>query len=179
MTIRKFEYTDIDGIKREDITYTTSSYATTSQANSPVKTLPSGQLDQSLIPAQVAAKAASLIVDRTASEEILEGDLVYSTGASEIGVADNAINIDEAKVLGLALNAAAATENVEILILGVANSTDYSVFPANDILFLDELGGITNTRPTSPSAKYLVQVGKSLGGNEILVEIKLPTVLGG
>jgi hypothetical protein len=179
MTIRNFEYTDVDGIKKEASAYTTGSFVTTSTPDSPAITGSNGKFDASLIPSQVAAKAASLIIDRVASEQIFAGDLVYSTGTNEIGMADNSIDLDEAKVMGLALNAALQTETVEVLILGVANSIDYSVFTANDILFLDELGGITNVRPTVPDAKYLVQVGKSLGGNEILVEIKLPTVLGG
>lgn len=177
MTIRKFEYTDASGIKREAEAYTVDSFTTTSSPNSPAITGPSGVFDPSLIPAQVAAKASSLIIDRLASESILIGELVYSTNTDEIGVADNSISVDEAKVLGLSLNAAAIGESVEVLILGVATSVDYSVFTANDILFLDELGGITNVRPIAP-AKYLVQVGKALGGNQILVEIKLPTVLG-
>jgi hypothetical protein len=178
VTIRKFEYTDIDGIKKEAEAYSVDSFVTTSTPNAPAITSPSGQFDPSLIPAQVSAKASSLIIDRIASEEVLIGELVYATSANEVGVADNAISVEEAKVLGLSLNAAVQGGDVEVLLLGVATSLDYSVFTANDILFLDELGGITNVRPVTPLAKYITQVGKALGGNQILVEIKLPTVLG-
>lgn len=179
MTIRNFEYTDDNGIKREAPSYTVDSFIDDFNGqSSPVRTRPDGKLDSSLFPESISSKAASLIITRTAHDEIFAGELVYPMDEGKVYIADDRTTLDRAKVLGLALNRAAMGEDVEVLLLGVAYSPEFAVFETLDMLFLSEDGSITNVRPTNPS-KYLVQVGKALGGMEILIDIHLPIVIGG
>lgn len=174
---KRFEYTDIDGVLKEAEAYIASEFVTTTSPNSPIKTLPSGLIDPSLLPPVSMAKASTLVIDRIAEGAILRGDLVRAFSPGRVTVADPTSNRESAEVLGLALNDAADTENVEVLILGIITDSLFSVFAVNEVLFLDDAGGITNVRPTKPSKNYLVNVGKALGSNEIFVNVQQPITL--
>lgn len=173
---KRFEYTDIDGILKEAEAYIVSDFTSTFAVNSPVKTNADGVIDPSLLPPSISA--TSLTIKRKASEPILKGDAVYSTGSDLVGVADNNTTINKANVLGIALNAANTGEDILILIFGTMTDPIYSVFAVNSVLFLDEFGGITDEKPTQPSRKFLSVIGKSLGGSDILVNVSLPITLG-
>jgi hypothetical protein len=67
---------------------------------------------------------------------------------------------------------------VDVLILGIITDPIFSVFPVNSTLFLDDLGGITDVTPTQPTKTHLTVIGKSLGGNDILVSVSPPVTLG-
>lgn len=176
---KRFQYTDIDGILKEAEAYISGDFISIGSgavdAAKPVITNASGVIDTSLLPASLNAKAASLVVDRIASEDILRGDFVCATTINHVGLAAQDTTIDKALVMGAALNDANSGENVEVLLIGVLSDALFSGFSVNDLLFLDTDGAITNTKPTN---KYLTIVGRALGNNEILIFIQQPTVLG-
>jgi len=174
---KRFEYTDVDGILKEAEAFIASEFVTTSAPNSPVLTGPTGTIHPSLLPAVAQAKAASLVIDRIATGTILRGDLVRASTVNHVVVADATGTLEDAYVLGLALNDADDTENVEILLLGVISDPLFSVFAVNSTLFLDEDGGVTDIKPTKPLRNYSTIVGKALGGNEILINVSTPTTL--
>lgn len=173
---KKFEYTDVDGKIKEAETYIASEFVSVATPNSPVKTLGTGKIDNSFIPA--TGKSATLVVDRIATGSILRGELVRPTTPGHVGVADPALSIDEASVLGIALGDALDTETVEVLILGVISDPIFSVFAVNSILFLDDSGGVTDIKPTKPLKNYLTIVGRALGSNEIFINVSQPVTLG-
>lgn len=177
MTI-KFEYTDdSDGRKKEAESYIVSDFVTVATASSPVITLPDGTLDPSLIPPIANAKAVKVTITRKATGTILTGDSVSPTSVNHVGIGDSNTTKSDATILGIALNDATAEEDVEVLVFGVDTDPAFSVFSVNDILFQDEAGGITNIRPSAPSRKYLTIVGKSLGGDDIFINVQPPVTL--
>lgn len=175
---KRFEYTDIDGIKKEAEAYISSDFTFLSSPNSPVITGPSGTLHPSVIPAVTQAKATSLVITRIASENILRGDALTATTSNHVGLADNELGLSDASVLGVALEDASVGEEVEILILGIMSDVLFSGFAVNALLFLDSSGGITDEKPSTLPKKYLTIIGKSLGGTEILVNVSTPSALG-
>jgi len=175
---KRFEYTDIDGIIKEAEAFIASEFVTTSAPNSPVKTLPSGYLDSSLIPPVAQAEATKVAVERIAHGDILSGDLVRAFSPNYVTLADPTTDADSANVLGVAITDALDGNTVKILVFGIVTNPIFNVFAVNDILFLDDLGAITNVKPTLPSSKYQTSIGKSLGGTEIFVNIMPPIKLG-
>jgi hypothetical protein len=178
MTV-KVLYIDIDGATKEESVYRQSDYTVSASPDKPVLTTGTGTLHPSLIPSTPVGKSASLVLDRVAGEDILKGDLVRASTGNKVIIADpNTSSIQDATVLGIALNGALNNEPVEVLVLGIVNDVDFSVFSVNSPLFLDLDGGITDERPVSPSKKYLCYIGKSLGGGDIFINISNPTTLG-
>lgn len=175
---RKFEYTDIDGIKKEAEAFIASEFVTIAAPNSPVMTTSSGTIHPSLLPAVAVGKATTVVISRTASEPILRGELVRGSSPNHVELADPTGDIDSASVLGMALNDANTSDEVEILILGIITDSIFNIFGTNVPIFLDDAGGVTDVRPSSPSKKFLVDIGKSLGGGDILILIQKPVTLG-
>ena len=175
---KKFEYTDIDGRKKEAEAFIASEYITISAPNSPVMTKANGLLDPSIIPPTAVGKSSSIVIDRIASGTILRGDVVRASTLNHVSIADPTTNLDSATGLGVALNDADDTEAVEVLILGIITDPIFNVFSVNETLFLDEAGGITNVKPTSPTRNFLLIIGKSLGGNEVFINLQSPITLG-
>ncbi len=174
---KRFEYTDIDGILKEAETFIASEFITVSAPNAPVKTLATGKLDSSLLPETTMAKAATLVIDRLASTTILRGDLVRASSPNHVDIADPTGVFSDSQVLGMALNDADSEEAVEVLILGIVTDALFSAFAVNAPLFLDDLGGVTDDKPTKPAKNFLVSVGKALGANQILINIQSPITL--
>jgi hypothetical protein len=114
-----------------------------------------------------------------AGEDIIYGEIVTSSdNFGEVVLADANTTAKAATVLGVATQTKNATETIEILVLGVFVDAAYSAFPVNAQLFLDLDGAITDDRPISPSRKYLTNIGKSLGGGEVLINPANPIQLG-
>ena len=175
---QKFEYTDIDGIKKEAESFIVSDFVTIAAPNSPVMTTSSGTIHPSLLPAVAVGKASTVVITRKASEPILRGELVRGSSPNHVELADPTSDSESASVLGMALNAAAIEDDVEILILGVITDSIFNIFGTNVPIFLDDDGGVTDIRPSSPSKNFLVDIGKSLGGGDILILIQKPVTLG-
>jgi len=127
-----------------------------------------------------SSKAAALVVERIAGEDVTEGELVCASTATpgEVLLADANTDADLATVFGIALQSQTTGQPVNVLISGVYSDPAFSVFPVNAQLFLDLTGAVTDDRPTGPARKYLTGVGKSLGGGEIFVSVSTPIVLG-
>jgi hypothetical protein len=175
---KKFEYTDIDGIKKEAETFIASEFVTVAAPNSPVMTTSSGTIHPSLLPPVAVGKAATVVITRKASEPILRGELVRGSSPNHVELADPTLDIDSASVLGMAITDAGIEDDVEILILGIITDSIFNVFGTNVPIFLDDAGGVTDVRPTVPTKNFLVDIGKSLGGGDILIFIQKPVSLG-
>ena len=175
---KNFEYTDIDGIKKEAAAFVASEFVSVASPFSPVMTGLDGRLNESLMPLTPVAKASSLVIRRKAQVPILRGDLVRASIPSYVTIADSNIDSVSSRVLGIALEDSDVDGELEILLLGTMIDPIFSGFLPDDVLFLDEQGGVTNERPTLPSRKYLTIVEKALGGNEILIQIETAKTLG-
>lgn len=115
-----------------------------------------------------AQEAGQLIVKRIAAEPISALKLVKSAGLNECEIASSNGTYEDSQVLGLALNAGGIGDEIKILIVGVTKDASF-VFTQDEPLFLDPLGNVTETAPTTG---FRVQVGRVLGNTEILIELK-------
>jgi hypothetical protein len=121
-----------------------------------------------------ALSAGSLSITRIASEAILKGDAVCAIDANTVGVANSNTTLQRAMCLGVALNDAVAGATVDILIMGVFTDSSLSIFTVNKLLMLDHNGGISDQKPMTG---FRTIVGRSLGGNQILVNVQVPEII--
>lgn len=120
------------------------------------------------------SKLPFLKIDYPAGEPISALKLVYAALDGKIYVANNTATFDEALVMGVAINAAASIgDMVTIVLSGVLQDTSWS-WAANELLFLNSLGTITNVIPVSG---HRSKIGKALMSNKILIEIEEPIIL--
>lgn len=173
--MKRFLYKDIKNRTTEALNYEPTDFISsfTGEANKPILTDANGFIDSSFIP---ATPASSLQDSKIASETIVKGDCVYATSDTTVGVATYNSTQDKALVLGIAANNASAGQAVVVILMGKITASIFSVFSLNRPLYLDEDGGITDTKPTISG--YLTPVGKSLGSNSILINIGYPTKIG-
>jgi hypothetical protein len=122
----------------------------------------------------VVEAATKLKITRTAQENILTSEVVRASSPTQVLLATADSAKLNAMVLGIASNDALIGESVDIILLGVVTDAIFNVFSLNDPLFLDVDGGVTNVKRV---AGYHVPIGKSLGGNDILFQSSLPTVI--
>lgn len=177
--MKKFKYTDITTNRQAEASaYEVSDFTIIASPSKPVITQADGTLHPSLLPPVAVGKAATVVITRKANEEILRGQLVRASSPNYVEIADPTMDLDSANVLGIALTDVVQHDDVEIQILGIMTDALFNIFGPNDPLFLDEDGGITNVKPTVPGKNYLTDIGKSLGGGDILVLIQKPVALG-
>lgn len=120
-------------------------------------------------------KLAVLKIDYEAGEPISALKLVYAALDGKIYVANSNATFDESLVMGVALNAAmSAGDTVTVVLSGVLQDLSWS-WAANELLFLNNLGSITNVVPAAPG--HRTKVAKALTANKILVEIEEPIIL--
>jgi hypothetical protein len=120
------------------------------------------------------SKLPFLKIDYVAGEPISALKLVYASLDGKVYVANNTATFDEALVMGVAINAAAlAGDTVTIVLSGVLQDASWS-WAANELLFLNSLGTITNVIPASG---HRSKVGKALMSDKILIEIEEPIIL--
>jgi hypothetical protein len=172
---KKFIYINEFNQKTEESVFIVSEFVSTGpQAGLPVITeAGTGLISSSLLPSTGTVESATkLKITRIAQEVIATGDVVRAFSSTHVVPATADSTKATAMVLGIATNSAAVTESVDIILLGVATETAFSIFALNDPLFLDTNGGITNIKRT---AGYHVDIGKSLGGNDILFQPSTPT----
>lgn len=173
---KKFVYVNELNQKTEAPVYTTDEFVSTGpQVDSPVITGLDGLISSTLLPSTGTVDSATkLKLTRTAQEAILKGEVVRAFSTTHVSLATANDTKDKAQIFGVADNDAAIGEDVSVILLGVSTDPAFSVFALNDQLFLDEDGGITNTKRTTG---YHVTVGKSLGGNDILFNPGVPAVI--
>lgn len=177
---KKFKYTDnATGRQEEAAVYTAAEFTFISAPNSPLLTGPDGKISNDVLPAILESRASSLATKRKLSEPVVKGQPVYPTSSGYVGLADPNDTKEKATALGLALDDGDTEDEIFIVLAGPMTDPSFNIFAQNAILFLDEDGGITDERPTFPSKKYLVVLGKYIGGGEVLVSIQpAPTKLG-
>lgn len=111
---------------------------------------------------------------KTAQSAIVAGDPVFFTSLSSVAPARADTTLDHALVGGIALNDALPGSQVIVATWGEIFDAIFSIFPVNTLLFLDAVGGVTDTRQTTG---FHVPLGVSLGGGGILLNINKPTKL--
>ena len=171
--MKKFLYLNNTNKKTEanafEVSDFISSYSPT--PNKPILTGVDGLISSSLLP---TVPASSLQLVRTASSAIVAGDVVRATSSTHVTPANYDTTLSDATALGIATSSASSGQSVTVVVLGVITYPMFNIFPVNTILFLDEDGGITDTRPL---LGHLTKVGKSLGAGSIMVTIDTPTIL--
>lgn len=123
-----------------------------------------------------ALSAEMLTKTYNAANVIYSGELVMAIDPTTVDLATCTSTVKEATVLGVAMNDAILGGTVTVALFGAVNNAAYSIFTANEPLFLGIDGAITNTRPVGPTAKFLTQIGKALGNNVIFININ-PTMV--
>lgn len=119
------------------------------------------------------SKLPFLKVDFTAGEIISALKLVYVSVDGKAYIADSEDTFDKSLVVGVAVNAAPLNSPVSVILSGILQDNSWS-WAANELLFLNSLGTITNVPPI---IGYRTKVGKALTANKILVEIEEPIEL--
>jgi hypothetical protein len=133
-----------------------------------IDTLGVGDVVSTAISAQYALSQQTT---RIAAEAILIGEPVYSHSDTQCGVGTNNDTKGKATILGIALNGGAIGDTINILVSGPMTNSLFSAFALNTLLFLDIDGGITDVRPTKPTAHYLAPIAKAEGNNTIFIQI--------
>jgi hypothetical protein len=119
--------------------------------------------------------AVKLAVSRIASEDILSGDALKADSPTNVSLADASGTFQDSVVLGFAGNDALAGQTVTVILMGVISNAAFSVFSLNSPVFLDTVGGITDTKRTSG---FHTVCGTSLGGTEVFVRVSQPVAIG-
>ena len=134
-----------------------------------------GQLDVVNPPPDLDA-AQVLKVNRIASEDISALKLVKADSPTNVSKAFLNGTAEDAEVLGLAITAATTGNEVCVLLFGANTDITHAGFALNDPIFLGLDGALTQT-PPSTSGQFRTQIGKSLGGNQIFINITEPIEL--
>lgn len=169
--MKKIITRDSDNILTEVAIYDVPDFISTfvpSSIGRPVKTNANGLIDPTLLGFDLSASV--LEVTKTAGESLLVGDVVRPTDDHTVKLAIQDGTLEESMVLGIVTKSGLLGEQVKVCLLGALTWPAFSVFPINRPLYLDGTGLITDDRPTSG---YIVPVGKSLGGNTIMIQIEI------
>lgn len=92
---------------------------------------------------------------------------------NQVFLCDNNTNFEKAIVSGVALTSALTGNDVIVVLSGEIDDSSFSFSP-NELLYLTNNGIISSVANTTG---FLTVIGKSLGGNKILVEIDQPIIL--
>jgi uncharacterized protein YlzI (FlbEa/FlbD family) len=117
-------------------------------------------LDEPLIRTTVTISADSQNLQEVKeySENISALKLLSPTSSNEVKVASTD-TFENATVMAVAIFAGSTSNNLKVHLFGKLSDPSFN-FPVNDVLFLSDLGNITNI---VPSGAYLTRVGYSLG----------------
>lgn len=135
-------------------------------------------IDHTATKTPLSESSTYLVVQKIAEEPIVEFDLLYVTATGGVKISSNNTTLDEAFVLGMALQDKALGEKVDVLILGVVNDPIFSALALNKQLYLDINGALTDDVPTVlGGALYATPIGRALGSGSVLVNIGRPLTL--
>lgn len=109
-------------------------------------------------------------VVKTAAEPVSALKIVYSSSLGEVSIADPS-TFATSKALGVAMNAAAIGDDVEVKTFGELKDSFFN-FPQGDLLFLGSSGVITNVAPDPLLVNFSLELGYSLGVGGIFIEKK-------
>lgn len=138
---------------------------------SPVLTGIDGKLDPSLIHDEETAKEVSSTI--VYGESISSVKMIYIDDDGKAYIASPNDTYLAANVAGMTLQAADEGETGEFIMFGKVVDSSFLFTGVKD-LYLDEAGGITDVEP---EGMYLVNVGRSLGVNNIFLNIQKPIIL--
>jgi len=119
------------------------------------------------------SQAQWLIVEKFASEELLEFRMIRFIDANTVSYAKPNGTLSEAKPRGITISRANPGEKVKILVTGFVEDSSFH-FPNDTLLFLGPNGTITNTVPVSG---YSTVIGESLVLGVICLSIRPPIKL--
>lgn len=111
-------------------------------------------------------------VTKIADESISALRVVAAVSETNVALADKD-SFQDAKALGVSINAANTGENVKVVTFGEIKDSFFN-FPLNEPLFLGDNGVITDI---APSDVFNTTIGHSLGPGAIFVNIREPIEL--
>ncbi len=115
-----------------------------------------------------------LTTDLTAGESFSALKLVCLKTDGKLYVANSNTIYEEALVLGVAAQAAPLiNDTVKVILGGIYEDSSWS-WSSNELLFLNNLGNITNVAPITG---HRTKIGKALTATKILIEIEEPIIL--
>jgi hypothetical protein len=124
-----------------------------------------------------ADNSTYLVIQRIASESIIRTDVVAYNNMGEIKLANNNTTVDDAFVVGMALNNGNIGDLIDVLVMGIINDPIFNVFPLNSTIFLDTIGATTDVKPVPPSASSTTVVGRSYGNGEVFINPLRPVFI--
>lgn len=120
----------------------------------------------------VTSDAQRLSKTFVAGEAIAVNKFVRIGAGQECFIATNNGTFSDAKVRGIALNAGAIGENIEVLLFGLLEDPAFN-FILNDPFFLGTNGDAVQTPPVTVG-EFVVELGESLGTGAIFTDLKTP-----
>lgn len=108
----------------------------------------------------------------TAGEDLSALVMVKIDNPTTVSLADKTL-IADAQTIGITTNAALTGSDVQVVTFGQVNDASFT-FAANDCLFLNLNGSITDIAPTTG---HNVPIGKALGAGAIFIDIDNLTIL--
>ena len=123
---------------------------------------------------RLVAESAVKLVDIYITTEVISAlRMVTLVSESDCKLGQSQTIFEDAKIVGVALNASAIGGNVTCLTYGILEDPSFT-FPLNEPLFLKANGVISNIEE---STGFSTQVGHSLGTGAIFINIREPIEL--
>lgn len=107
-----------------------------------------------------------------ASEAIDAGELCYVTGGNLAALADNNVDAATAKVVGIAVNSAAAGQRVSLQTDGILTIGASASVAAGDVFWLGATAGSFGPEADIGSGAYMTMIGIGMTSNRIYLNIK-------
>lgn len=148
--------------------------STTVSSGDPAITVNQSGSNYSIVLNDNSVKLPLLTTDLPAGEVFSALKLVYLSTDGKLYVASSGSTYEEALVLGAAATAAPAIDDqIRVALGGIFEDSSWT-WTANELLFLSNLGSITNVAPLSG---HRTKIGKALTSTKILIEIEEPIIL--
>lgn len=110
--------------------------------------------------------------DYTAGEDLSALRMVINDNPTTVSLADKD-TLNEAQTIGMAINAALTGNDVTVVTFGQVDDASFT-YAANQQLFLDNNGAITDIAPTTG---HNVPIGRGMGAGSIFIDIDELTIL--
>lgn len=110
-----------------------------------------------------------------ASSAVTAYQMVIATSSTQAAPGNNNTTVQNASVLGIAKTGASMGNTFTALLFGTIVDASFSGFTINNPVYLNSSGFLTQTVPTTPN--FMVNCGKYLGANTVLINIAQPVQL--
>lgn len=101
--------------------------------------------------------------------------MVVSVDGINVAPANNNTTVENARTLGIALNAATVGQSVTVLLFGTIANALFSAMTLNNPVYLPSTGYLTQTVPVAPD--FYVICGKYIGASTVFISIEEPIQL--